>query len=320
MLIFYSSSKKNKESPQHNLRESPTRKTLLSIDLPFAASTTDLSAMRRDLDACLQNCDRREAKKLLRAHDLSRIPLGPARIVDLDQAKHDAAREPCIFLNGVRFCGPEGVFLETLERVVAAMGGSTWVFETLLSRSARTSAGADSYFVLQHLLGLDDDDQSAFVVMPRHGVNTSSHTFSEDENDEPKGLEIALRTTPTKHVHARILCRNGYSLHRIVDDDDATGFSEDDDDTHVWARRLATMDGEKSPASRSEWLAFFTCVTEELTFDTSSDGPHTISDSRHLAISLDPHNDATTSRRRRFLTERDSSDFQHPPLQRNHVL
>lgn len=237
-----------------------------------------LAETRRQLQAALLDGDRRGARRLLGGHE---VVLGPAQPVDVTQAKRDAAREPCIYLNGVRFCGPEGIFLETLDRVVRHMGGTRRVQELILGRVARTSAGADSYFVLQHLLGLDETDRSddcRYVVIPRHeGRFDQDSTFSDDDERDgtpsrpTRALDVALRRTSNEHVHARVVSRNGYSLLRFDDDD---------------AEEASDVAGSSSPTSRAEWLAIFTIVDEDLLFALDAEAP--TSESRVLSISVDP--------------------------------
>lgn len=286
--------------------------------------------LRLQFQRALRRRDKREALKLLRREDMSRIELGPARLVHHEQAVRDAMREPCIYLNGVRFSGPEGIVFETLERVISHLGARPELCDSLLCRAARTSAGADSYFVLQHLLGLDTAVDPTYVVMPKHYRTFEyAHTFSEESDDEagglypPRALDISLRRTSLDQIHVTIVSQNGYSLHRLADDSDSSSQASDGD-TDITA--------DLSPASRSEWIAIYTSITEELLIPLSDTVP--VVESRLLSISQNPHRFTPRPPRRYAKVRRplvsclpfadisavDDTSSERPFLQRAHVV
>lgn len=287
-----------------------------------------LASVRLQFQRALRRRDKREALKLLRIEEMSRIELGPARLVHHEQAVRDAKREPCIYLNRVRFSGPEGIVFDTLKRVVCHLGALPELCDSLLCRAARTSAGADSYFVLQHLLGLDTAVDPTYVVMPKHyGTFDCAHTFSEESDDEsggqypPRALDISLSRTPLDQIHVTIVSQNGYSLHRLLDES-ASQVSERDTE-------IITPD--LSPASRSEWIAIYTSLKEDLTIPLRDTVP--ISESRFLSISPNPHRFAPrpprrfTQARRPLVSclpsaEASAADgiLERPFLQRAHII
>ena len=276
----------------------------VSQDTSFTVSR-EVEDVRRQVSRALGRGAILEARRALRRSSLS-IPLGPARAVEKVQARRDVGREPCIYLNGVRFAGPEDVFLETLHRVVGALGGDESIAEEIVTRAARTSAGADSYFVLHWLLGVEG---STYVVMPRTRlmqVRPFSEVDDSDDDDQRllRGLEIALRkkvlttysadrTTLISHsrISARIACRNSYAVLDMASPDDtlsSTSSAENrrrhrSDDSFL---RTSPQSSDDSDDDADERLAVLTTVIEDIDFDPQGFKLH---DRRSLEIALDGH-------------------------------
>mmetsp|Transcript_3608 Transcript_3608/g.5058 ORF Transcript_3608/g.5058 Transcript_3608/m.5058 type:complete len:377 (+) Transcript_3608:75-1205(+) len=226
--------------------------------------TKELEEIQRQFSRALSQDSMKEIRRVLRARQsiLRCIWLGSARPVEKEQAMRDLVREPCISLNGVHFCGEdENLFKMSLTRLIPYCFSAghlkefSHVIDILISRMARTSAGADSYFVLQWLFGLDlskNDSNYYKNKNPHDYVIMPAKKIKGDSTNEIPSLEIVLRCGSIQDtMRARLACRNAYTVQNIERSDDS--------------------------------IVLFTTVIEELVLDQFG---KILQDDRYLAIAL----------------------------------
>ena len=243
---------------------------------------------KTQIKTALRRRRRADFARALESPALRRIDLGPpSSEPSQEQVMHDLQREPALLLNGVLYGYRHGRsledFLEKLERLCDGIiivtaptspgrcattakkrkDASTEVNKALLTRMARTTAGADAYKTLTKLLGLDDDDAD-YIVMPRHAIG-----FRRAAVDAPR---VEIRRHPGGGLRARILFFNAFALHRFCD-----GHDGDELDPRVLKDRLPDEERPSSlrpsslrPSSTSsvkrhpEWMPIDTLITDEL--------------------------------------------------------
>lgn len=209
----------------------------------------------------------------------------------------DLAREPLLILNKTVYGGDRDAsdssasldFVRALERLCAGVVRVTcdskrqWradnLKDALLARLSRTTSGADAYSFVVSLLGLDAEDSTDFVVMPRQSRNFR-------KTDAPN---LELRRSPNGTFRARVRCVNSFAIHRFCD-----GYDVDECDAElVEADRSddtsSTQDLPQDSASPStnrrhpEWLPVDCVVVDELVFDQPD---ATVQSKRLLTISV----------------------------------
>lgn len=189
---------------------------------------------------------------LLRDHrsSLSCIPLPPPKPCTRAQAVKDLLRERVV-LNGVRFLGQGSLFLETLSRLAKTLcsspsvGGSAgdsnghFVTEAILTRCARTTSGADSYYTVDKIIGAQN-----LLLKPRGG--------------QLPPIDIELYSTANS-VCCAITSTNCYGFYKF-DDIEKMG------NTRESINSEGSLDG--GGMFGRPWLSVDTVVVEKIDFRT----------------------------------------------------
>ena len=130
--------------------------------------------------------------------------------VESSQALLDIWREPELVLNSVQFSGDGHLFIKSLRRLASTIVARQRkrneshvdrLIEALVQRCARTSAGADAYFAVEKLLGIDNREGSIdMVVAPKR---------------ETEKLPIDIRCIlQGANIFCQIIIHNPFSVYR----------------------------------------------------------------------------------------------------------
>lgn len=184
------------------------------------------------------------------ANKLKKIPLPLNDEVDTAQAFRDAVRED-VSLNGIRFVGEHRMeaYIAAIKRIVAKFTPDRTrcleIADRILKSCSRTSSGADSYFALQKLFGLD-----GILIKPRQ----------EDDHDDdhhqdglpPPPLEVKIGLD-----HDRLKCRistvNVFGLYR-----------------HDDIERVFRFQQQQQQQTIECWIQIDTIVIESIDFSTNT--------------------------------------------------
>ena len=144
---------------------------------PPSSPSNQISLVLQTLQSASQQSNQKlllETLHQFRSH-LSCIPLPPPKPCSTSQAVKDRLRERVV-LNGVRYLCQGSLFIETLKRLSKILCGSQkvngsagdtsgkFVTEAVMTRCARTTSGADSYEMVNKILGSPD-----LLLKPRSG-------------------------------------------------------------------------------------------------------------------------------------------------------
>jgi|Transcript_10178 hypothetical protein len=179
--------------------------------------------------------------------------------VETSQALSDIWREPKMVLNGVQFRGDGRLFVSSLQRLahtiivdqrgIGAQGDR--LIEALVQHCARTSAGADAYFAVEKLLGINNNDASInMVVAPKR-----------EAKQVPIDVQCLLRDSK---ISCQIVIHNSFSVYRP--------FTSEDGMRRMSVKRVDS----RSPATpanagddlqvevANEWVTMHTIVTDAI--------------------------------------------------------
>lgn len=260
----------------------------------------ELKRVSAKLQTALRRRRRADVVRAMESDALRYIPMAAPSKLSGEQALQDLAREPLLVLNRKVYGGDREAsdssaaddFLEALERLCAGVVRVTcdskrrWradnLKDALLARLSRTTSGADAYAFVVSLLGLDAEDATDFVVMPRQSRNFR-------KRDAPN---LELRRSPHGTFLARVCCVNSFAIHRFCDGYDvdecdaelveADRSDERDDDTSS-TQDLPHNSSPSSNRRHPEWLPVDCVVVDELVFDQPD---ATVQSKRLLTISV----------------------------------
>lgn len=249
-----------------------------------------LGRLSAKIRTALRRRRRIDVARALQSPALQQIRVAKPSETSMDQALQDLGREPALQLNGELFT-LHAPFLSALDRLCGAVVGSVKAPERqrdlrdlFVARLSRTSAGADAFWFVVRLLGLED--ATDYVVMPRHAR-------SSRKLDAPS---VEVRRTPRGSLRARVRCVNKFALHRFCD-----GYDRDEYDASLLPRADSSAcltpqlqfhppDGEDRPPSMGdrrhpEWLPIDTVILDDVDL-SDADGP--FRSERLLSVSV-PH-------------------------------
>ena len=226
------------------------------------------------LTAAVKCGSRREARRAFRLHatSLECISLGVPSLVDTTQALNDIGREPEMVLNSVKFHGEGFLFLRSLRSLVSTLvKRRKWgtslnkhLASVLIQRCARTSAGADAYFAVQQLLGIDNGNTAMnLIVVP-----------TQEALKAPIDVKCLLRDNA---MYCQITIRNAFCLSQPFSGMGQAPF-----------RTACSISSNTSIVFRNregvdKWMDVCTVVTDTLTL-RATDNPWAIAWVRTLKI------------------------------------